>query len=142
MEQPLDDQQLRRLSGIIAWRLTLAAAVLGTVGGAFLYFRLGFGMIPMTLALLMVPLIVVLVLAWVLRIPANRVPRPMTWLGGVGTVVGVAWLIISPGHIPAILVFALGVWLFVVGLIASVAVGTVGSRKRRPSAEDSSEPSA
>lgn len=129
MEQPLDDQQLRRLSGIIAWRLTLAAAVLGAVGGAFLYFRLGFGMIPMTLALLMLPLIVVLVLAWVLRVPANRIPRPMTWVGGLGVVVGVAWLIISPGHIPAIVIFALGVWLFVVGLIAAVAVGTIRTKE-------------
>lgn len=129
MEQPLDDQQLRRLSGIIAWRLTLAAAVLGAVGGAFLYFRLGFGMIPMTLALLMLPLIVVLVLAWVLRVPANRIPRPMAWVGGLGVVVGVAWLIISPGHIPAIVIFALGVWLFVVGLIAAVAVGTIRTKE-------------
>lgn len=129
MEQPLDDQQLRRLSGIIAWRLTLAAAVLGAVGGAFLYFRLGFGMIPMTLALLMLPLIVVLVLAWVLRVPANRIPRPMTWVGGLGAVVGVAWLIISPGHILAIVIFALGVWLFVVGLIAAVAVGTIRTKE-------------
>ncbi|QGU05565.1 hypothetical protein [Corynebacterium comes] len=117
---------LRRLTGMIADRLWLVAFVLGAVGGGLVWLGVRLGLALVTIAILIVPVAVVAVFARLLRQPADRIPRWLTVLGGSGSVTGLVWLIVSPGHVPAILILAVGVWLLIVGIIASVAVGRVG----------------
>lgn len=116
----MDAPGLRRLTRMITIRLWLVVVVVGAVGIGFYYLQMSLGPVLVTLAVLIVPLAVVFTLAWILRRPANQVPRWLAWLGATGTVVGLGWLLFSPGHVPAIVIFALGVWLLVVGIISSV----------------------
>lgn len=116
----MDAPGLRRLTGMITLRLWLVAVVVGAVGIGLYYLHMSLGPVLVTLATLIVPLAVVFTLAWILRCPADQVPRWLTWLGAVGAVAGLGWLLVSPGHVSAIVIFALGVWLLVVGIISSV----------------------
>lgn len=118
----MDIAALRRLTGMVAGRLWLAALVTGVLGGGLMWLGVRLGLALATMAALIVPLAGVTTVAWLLRLPADRVPRWLTLLGGSGSVTGLMWLLISPGHVPAIVILAIGVWLLVVGLIASVLV--------------------
>lgn len=114
---------LRRLTGQIALRLWLVVLVVGAAGLALLWLGVGFGMALTTIAILAAPVAVVVTMAFALRRPAPTLPRWLTVPGAVGSVVGLGWLLLSPGEVPAILTLAISVWLLIVGLIAGVAVG-------------------
>ncbi|MDO5669387.1 MAG: hypothetical protein Q4G50_05240 [Corynebacterium sp.] len=116
----------RRLTGPIALRLWAVVVVVGAAGAGLLWLGVGLGMALVTIAVLSAPLALVTTVAWIARRPAVAVPRWLLWLGAMGSVLGLVWLLVSPGEVPAILVLAIGVWLAVVGLISSVAVGVAG----------------
>lgn len=112
-----------RLTGPIALRLWIVVLVVGAAGLGLLWLGTGFGMVLATIAILAAPVALVATVASASRRPALVLPRWLTVLGGLGTAVGFGWLLVQPGEVPAILTLAVGVWLLVVGLIASVAVG-------------------
>ena len=116
----------RRLTGPIALRLWAVVVVVGAAGAGLLWLGVGLGMALVTIAVLSAPLALVATVAFAFRRPAVVLPRWMLWWGVVGSVVGFVWLLVSPGEVPAIVVLAVGVWLAVVGLISSVAVGVAG----------------
>lgn len=119
----MDRSALVRLTGMVALRLWVAALVTGLLGGGLVWLGARPGLALVTVGVLLVPVAVVTTLAGLLRWPADTVPRRLTLFGGVGSAAGLAWLLISPGHVPAVLVFAVGMWLLVVGLISAVLVG-------------------
>lgn len=121
----MEHATLVRLTGMIAGRLWLVALATGAIGGVLVWLGVRLGLALATIAVLVVPLAVVATAARLLRRPADRVPPWLVWLGGTGSAVGLAWLLVTPGHVPAILALAVGVWLLVVGIIAAVAVGAV-----------------
>lgn len=123
----MDHKVLVRLTGMITLRLWVAALVTGALGGGLVLLGVRLGLALVTMGVLLVPVAVVTTCAWILRRPAVVVPRWLTWLGGAGAAAGLAWLLISPGEVPAILVLAIGVWLLVVGLISGAVVGRVRS---------------
>lgn len=116
---------LVRLTGMIAGRLWLVALVSGAVGGGLVWLGVRLGPALATLAILIVPPAVVSTTAWLALRPATVLPRWLSGIGAAGTVAGTGWLLIAPGHVPAILILAVGVWLLVVGLISAVAVGAM-----------------
>ena len=118
-ETTVNGMDLRRLTGQIALRLWLVVLVVGAAGLALLWLGVGFGMALTTIAILAAPV----TMAFALRRPAPTMPRWLTVPGAVGSVVGLGWLLLSPGEVPAILTLAISVWLLIVGLIAGVAVG-------------------
>lgn len=124
----MEHKVLVRLTGMIALRLWAAALLTGALGGGLTWLGVGLGMALVTMGILLVPVAMVTTLAWCLRQPAVVVPRWLTWLGGAGSAVGLVWLLISPGEVPAILALAVGVWLLVVGLISRAVVGRVRGR--------------
>lgn len=124
--------ELRRLTGMIAGRLWLTAVVTGVAGGGLVWLGIRLGLALVTIAVLIVPIAAVTTLAWMLRRRAVAVPRWLTAVGAAGSAAGLVWLLASPGHVPAILVLAVGVWLLIVGLIASVAVGRPGPGEEKP----------
>jgi drug/metabolite transporter superfamily protein YnfA len=121
----VDRRALVRLTGMITLRLWVTALVTGLLGGGLVWLGARPGLALMTVGALLVPVAVVTTLARLLRQPADTVPRWLTLFGGVGSAVGLVWLLVSPGHVPAIPVFAVGVWLLVVGLISAALVGRV-----------------
>lgn len=121
----MEHDVLVRLTGMITLRLWVAALVTGLFGAGLVLLGVSLGLALVTMGVLLVPVTVVTTCAWLLRRPAVVVPRWLTLLGGVGAAVGLVWLLISPGEVPAILVLAVGVWLLVVGLISQAVVGRV-----------------
>ncbi len=113
----------RRLTGPIALRLWIVVLVVGGAGLGLLWLGAGAGMALVTIAILAAPVALVSTVAVVFRRPALILPRWLTVLGGLGSAVGLGWLLVQPGTVPAILSLAVGVWLLVVGLISSVVVG-------------------
>lgn len=118
----MDPTTLRRLTGMIAARLWLVAVLAAALGGLLVWLGVRFGLALATIAVLVAPIAVVTTFARLLRQPANRVPRWLAALGAVGSVGGLLWVLLSPGDPPAIITFAVGVWLLVAGLVASVLV--------------------
>jgi len=115
----------RRLTGPIALRLWAVVLVVGAAGVGLLWLGVGLGMALVTIAVLSAPLAMVATVAFACRRPALVLPRWFLGLGAAGSAAGFVWLLVTPGEVPAILTLAIGVWLLVVGLIASVAVGVV-----------------
>ncbi|HHU67341.1 hypothetical protein [Corynebacterium sp.] len=113
----------RRLTGPIALRLWIVVLVAGAAGLGLLWLGAGVGMALVTIAILAAPVALVSTVAFAFRRPALVLPRWLTVLGGLGVVVGFGWLLVERGAVPATLALAVGVWLLVVGLISSVAVG-------------------
>lgn len=94
----MNGMDLRRLTGQIALRLWLVVLVVGTAGLALLWLGVGFGMALATIAILAAPVAVVVTLAAALWRPAPTLPRWLTAPGAVGSVVGLGWLLLSPGR--------------------------------------------
>ncbi len=120
----MDERQQRQLTGMITRRMWAVAAVLGLAGAGLMAVGLPMqiGAALVTLAILVTPIAVVATAAWWARQPALRIPRWLLWVGGTGTIAGLGWLIADPGHARAIIVFALGVWVLVVGIISTALV--------------------
>lgn len=118
-----EDEQIR-LTGMITGRLWLAVTALGVAGAGLiaLGLPLQFGATLLTLAILLLPVAVVVALAWIARHPATRIPAWLLIFGGVGTGGGLVWLIADPGHMVAMVVFGVGAWLLVVGIMAAALV--------------------
>lgn len=113
----------RRLTGPIALRLWVVVLAVGAAGVGLLWLGVGLGMALVTIAVLSAPLALVATVAFAFRRPARVLPRWLLRLGVAGSAVGFVWLLVTPGEVPAIVTLAIGVWLLVVGLIASVMVG-------------------
>lgn len=123
----MDEGEQVRLTGMITGRMWLAAAALGVAGAGLIALGLPpqFGATLLTLAILLLPLAVVLTLVWLVRQPATRIPVWLLWIGGVGTGSGLVWLIADPGHVTAMIVFGVGVWLLVAGIMSAALVWVV-----------------
>lgn len=118
----MEHDVLVRLTGMVTLRLWAAALITGILGGGLAWFGIRLGLALVTISSLLVPVAAVTTGSWLLRRPAVVVPRWLTWLGGSASAVGLVWLLISPGAVPAILALAVGVWLLVVGLISGAVV--------------------
>ena len=125
----MNDHELRRLTGMITLRLWLVLLVVGAVGAGMAWVGVGIGMALLTLAVLILPIAVVSTLGWALRRPAPVLARWLLRTGIALTVGGLAWLLIQWGQagMIAVITFAVGIWLVVVGLIATVAVAVLRS---------------
>ena len=125
----MNDHELRRLTGMITLRLWLVLLVVGAVGAGMAWVGIGIGMALLTLAVLILPIAVVATLGWAFRRPAPVLARWLLWAGIALTVGGLAWLLIQWGRagMMAVIIFAVGIWLVVVGLIATVAVAVLRS---------------
>ena len=125
----MNDHELRRLTGMITLRLWVVLIVVGGIGAGMARVGIGIGMALLTLAVLILPIAVVATLGWVSRRPAPTLARWVLWTGIALTVVGLAWLLIQWGQagMVAVIAFAVGIWLVVVGLIATVAVAVLRS---------------
>lgn len=123
----MEHDVLVRLTGMITLRLWAAALVTGGCGGGLVLLGVRLGPALVTMGVLLVPVAAVTTCAWLLRRPAVAVPRWLAWLGGAASAVGLVWLLIAPGAVPAILALAAGVWVLVVGLISQAVVGRVRS---------------
>lgn len=125
----MNDHELRRLTGMITFRLWLVLLVVGAVGAGMAWVGIGIGMALLTLAVLILPIAVVATVAFASRRPAPVLARWLLWAGLTLTVVGLAWLLIQWGQagMIAVITFAVGIWLVVVGLIATVAVAVLRS---------------
>lgn len=125
----MNDHELRRLTGMITFRLWLVLLVVGAVGAGMAWVGIGIGMALLTLAVLILPIAVVATVAFASRRPAPVLARWLLWAGLTLTVGGLAWLLIQWGQagMMAVIIFAVGIWLVVVGLIATVAVAVLRS---------------
>lgn len=125
----MNDHELRRLTGMITFRLWLVLLVVGAVGAGMAWVGIGIGMALLTLAVLILPIAVVATVAFASRRPAPVLARWLLWAGIALTVVGLAWLLIQWGRagMMAVIIFAVGIWFVVVGLIATVAVAVLRS---------------
>ncbi|AGF73459.1 hypothetical protein A605_12315 [Corynebacterium halotolerans YIM 70093 = DSM 44683] len=105
---------------MITARMWTVVLVLGLLGAGLMSVGLPpqIGAALLTLAVLVAPPAVIASLAWLMRAPATRIPRWLLWVGGAGTVLGLGWLIAVPGQNTAIIIFALGVWVLVVGILS------------------------
>ncbi|WIM67375.1 hypothetical protein QP027_09745 [Corynebacterium breve] len=114
----------RSATGAITWRLWTVVILFGALAALLLYLQIPavIGGSLATIASLTAPIAIIMTVAWILGLPARVIPKVILWLGVVGCVVGVGGLIMSPGQPVLIVVFALGVWLLLVGLIASLVV--------------------
>lgn len=123
----MNDHELRRLTGMITLRLWLVLLVVGAVGAGMAW--VGIGMALLALAVLILPIAVVATVAFASRRPAPVLARWLLWAGIALTVGGLAWLLIQWGRagMIAVIIFAVGIWLAVVGLIATVAVAVLRS---------------
>ena len=115
----MDEAELRRLTGMITARMWAVVLVLGLLGAGLMSvgIPLQIGAALLTLAVLVAPPAVIASVAWLVRAPATRIPRWLLWAGGAGTGIGLGWLIAAPGQNTAIIIFALGVWVLVVGIL-------------------------
>lgn len=123
--EPLDVASMRRLTGAMALRLWVVVIVCAIMAGLFLISRLPtfLGGTMVTIAGLALPIALVTSICWVLRRPAQSIPRILLWLGVIGLVGGIIGLIIWQGTAWLMIVAALGVWLLLVGIVAALLVG-------------------
>lgn len=113
----------RRLTRSVAARLVVVIAV--TAALALGFFQVGplhgLGATMATLTALCLPVAAVCLLAALLRVPADRLPRWLLLLGATGTPVLFAGVLIDAANW-AVIALAAAVWLLVVGVIASLVV--------------------
>lgn len=112
----------RRLTGQLAWRLWVVVLVTGAVAAAFLFSRLStpIGGSLATISGLSAPLALLATACWALRVPIDRLPRILLWLGVAADIVGVLGLVVAPGQPALIVVLAMGVWFTLVGLVSGM----------------------
>lgn len=120
--EPLDADNMRKLTGLMALRLWVVVIVCALVAGLFLITRLPsfVGATLVTIAGLALPIAVVVSVCWVLRRPATSIPRILVWMGAIMLVGAIVGLIIWPGTVWLMIAALLGVWLLLVGIIAAL----------------------
>lgn len=122
--EALDAGNMRKLTGLMALRSWVVVIVCALVAGLFLITRLPtfLGATMVTIAGLALPIAIVMSICWVLRLPATAIPRILLWMGVIMLVGGIVSLIIWQGTAWLMVTATLGVWLLLVGVVATLLV--------------------